>query len=48
LEADGKTVVVEIAELKPTWCMEIKYRLRAADGHAVEGMVHNTVHRLGE
>jgi hypothetical protein len=46
LSADGKTVLVEIADLKSTWCMEIKYSIKGADGEAVKGIVHNTVHRL--
>ena len=45
---DGKTVTLEIAGLAPTWCMEIRYAIRGADGAPVEGVVHNTVHRLGE
>jgi hypothetical protein len=48
LSPDGKTVMLEIAEMKPTWCMEIKYTLRAADGELVPGVIHNTVHQLGE
>jgi hypothetical protein len=46
--ADGKTVTVEIAGLAPTWCMEIRYSLRGSDGAPVEGVVHNTIHRIGE
>ncbi len=48
LSADGKTVTLQIAEMKPTWCMEIKYALKAADGASVDGVVNNTVHRVGE
>ena len=48
VSADGKTVTLEIADLKPTWCMEIKYAIKAADGEAVEGVIHNTIHQLGE
>ncbi len=46
--ADGKTVTLEIADMQPTWCMEIRYTLVGADGAAVQGVVHNTIHRLGE
>ncbi len=45
---DGKSVTLNIPELKPTWCMEIKYALRAADGKAVQGVIHNTIHALAE
>jgi putative heme-binding domain-containing protein len=48
LSADGKTVTLEIAELKPTWCMEIRYDLKAAVGQRVEGVLHNTIHALGK
>jgi putative heme-binding domain-containing protein len=46
LSPDGKTVTLNIAELKPTWCMEIRYAIKAADGETVQGTIHNTVHRL--
>ena len=46
LGADGRTVTLEIPELGPTWCMEIKCRLKSADGEAFERSIHNTIHRL--
>jgi len=48
VSADGKTVMLEIADLKPTWGMEIKYNIRASDGSSVQSFLHNTIHRLGE
>ena len=48
VSADGKTVTLEISDMRPTWCMEIRYSLRGSDGAAVQGVVHNTIHRLGE
>jgi len=48
VSADGKTVTLEIADMKPTWCMEIKYNVKATDGSPVQGFLHNTIHRLGE
>lgn len=48
ISADGKTVTLEIADVQPTWCMEIRYTLAGSDGVAVQGVVHNTIHRLGE
>jgi hypothetical protein len=48
LSADGKTVMLGIEAMKPTWCMEIKYSVKAADGEPVQGVVHNTVHGLGQ
>jgi putative heme-binding domain-containing protein len=48
VSADGRTVTLEIADLGPTWCMEIRYRIRAADGSPVQGFLHNTIHRLSD
>jgi putative heme-binding domain-containing protein len=45
---DGCTVFVEVPELAPVQCMEIRYALRAGGGEDVRGVVHNTVHALGE
>ncbi len=44
LEDNGHTVLLELPELQPTWGMEISWRLKAADGTAIEGRIHNTVH----
>ncbi len=48
LSANGKSVLVKIPEICPTWCMEIRYRLKSADGKSVDNVIHNTIHRLGE
>lgn len=48
LSSDGKSVTLTIAEMQPTMCMEIKYTLRTTNGAIVTGVIHNTVHRLGE
>jgi hypothetical protein len=48
LAADGKTVRLEIAGLAPTQGMEVRYRLKGADGRVVSGVVHNTIHALRE
>lgn len=48
VSADGRSVTLRVADLAPTWCMEIKYRLKAADGEEFEGLIHNTIHRLRE
>jgi glucose/arabinose dehydrogenase len=45
---DGKTLTLEIADMKPTWGMEIRYDIKGADGATVQGFLHNTVHRLVE
>jgi putative heme-binding domain-containing protein len=47
LLGDGRTVMLRMPHLEPTWCMEIRYRLRTHDGLPVRGSIHNTIHRLG-
>jgi len=48
VSADGKTVTLEIADMQPTWGMEIRYAIQSSDGLSVQGVVHNTIHRLSE
>jgi putative heme-binding domain-containing protein len=43
---DGKSVTLEIPDLKSTWGMEIKYSVRGSGGVAVDGVIHNTIHRF--
>jgi putative heme-binding domain-containing protein len=45
---DGRTVFLEIPDLQPTWCMEITYAIRGEGGEPVEGVIDNTIHRLGD
>jgi hypothetical protein len=47
LSEDGKTVFLEIPDIQPTWCMEIKYWLKGTGGETASGTIHNTIHRLG-
>lgn len=48
LDGAGKTVRLEIPDLGPTWGMEVKYRIKGADGRLVSGVIHNTIHLLGK
>ncbi len=48
LSDDGRIVALDIPEIRPTWCMEIRYFLRGADGSPVNGTIHNTIHHLSE
>ena len=34
--------------MRPTWCMEITYAIRGESGDVVEGVIDNTIHRLGD
>jgi putative heme-binding domain-containing protein len=44
VEAKGKTVRLDLPDMAPTWGMEIKYRLKGAQGRAIVGVIHNTIH----
>ena len=46
--SDDKTLFLELPEISPTWCMEVKYSLLSSEGKPVEGVIHNTIHALGE
>lgn len=46
LSSDGRTVLLEIPNLRPTWCMEVTYDLQAASGEPAHGVIHNTIHQL--
>ena len=48
LSADSKTLTLDIANLSPTWCMEIQYTLRSAQGTPIHGSIHNTIHHLAD
>ena len=46
LGADGKTVILSLPELAPTWGMSIKYRLQGIDGEAFDGEIHNSIYNI--
>ena len=48
LSADSKTITLDIAELRPTWSMEIVFSLRSATGTPIQGTIHNTIHELAD
>ena len=48
LSPDGKSLRILVDGLAPTWCMEIKFSLRTATGQLTEGVIHNTIHVLGD
>jgi hypothetical protein len=48
LGSDSRTVALDIPELSPTHCYELKARLRGGDGENIERSVHGTIHRLAE
>ncbi len=48
LSQDGRTLELNVEDLKPTWCMEIRYDLQSAAGDPIRGRIHNTIHQLPE
>jgi putative heme-binding domain-containing protein len=48
LSSDGRTLRIDLPDLRPTWCMEIRYALRAENGDPVGGVIHNTIHEVGD
>jgi hypothetical protein len=47
LAVDNKTVTLEIPDMSPAMQMEIKYRIKSADGKELRQLVHHTIHNLG-
>ena len=46
LASDRKTVFLELPEIQPTQCMEIKISIRGADGVLIDRKIQNTIHSL--
>jgi glucose/arabinose dehydrogenase len=46
LQPDGRTVFLELPSIAPVMQMAITYKLKAADGANVEGVIYNTINRL--
>jgi hypothetical protein len=44
---DGKSVFLEIEDVKPVMQMQIAYRIKSADGGQIKGDIHNTIHTVG-
>ncbi|MEM8488536.1 MAG: DUF6797 domain-containing protein [Bacteroidota bacterium] len=43
---DGKTVMLHLPAIAPTWIMEIKYNLKAKSGKMFDGVIQNTIYAL--
>lgn len=43
---DDRSVLIHLPDIKPTWVMEIKYRLKDEDGQSFEGSIQNTIYKL--
>ena len=46
LMKDGKSVLIGLPGIEPTWSMEIDYKLKDAEGQEFRGTIHNTIHSL--
>ena len=47
LSADKKSVLLQIADMKPTMQMQIEYKIDAADGAYLSHRIQNTIHAIG-
>ena len=43
---DDRSVLLQLPDIKPTWIMEIKYRLKDEHDKIFEGAIQNTIYRL--
>jgi hypothetical protein len=43
---DEKSILIQIPDIKPTWVMEIIYKLQDSDGNQFKGVVQNTIYKL--
>lgn len=48
LGVDGKTVILTVPAIAPTWALEIRYGLEGSRGEPVDGMIQGTVYEVGE
>jgi hypothetical protein len=48
LAEDARTVTLAIPNLAPTQCYELKLKVNAAGGDAIERSLHGTIHQLAE
>ena len=46
LRADGRTVFLEIPDLKPVMQLQVQYNLTANDGASLRGKIYATINRV--
>ncbi len=44
---DGRTIFLEIPDLKPVMQMQIQFNVNAADGKPIRGEIYNTINKVG-
>ena len=47
LSPNGKIVTLEIPDLAPTWCYELGYDLKNAEGQPISNKLDGTINQLG-
>ena len=47
MSADKKSVLLQIADMKPTMQMQIEYKIDTADGDYLSHRIQNTIHAIG-
>lgn len=47
LSSDGRTIFLDIPDIKPVMQMQIQYNINAADGKTMRGEIYNTINRVG-
>ena len=48
LGQDGRSLLIHLPEIRPTWVMEITYELQTESGETFDGAVQNTIYALEE
>jgi len=44
LSSDGQRVTLAVPDLGPTWCYSLEWKVSAADGTPIQGVLHGTLH----
>ena len=48
MSEDGKSVFLEIPDMRPVMQMKINFNIKTADGAPLKSVIHNTIHNLGD
>ena len=44
----SNTIRLQLPQLEPTWCMSVEYSLQTEGDIRIEGVIHNTIHKLSD
>ena len=45
---DGKSIFIKMPDIKPVMSMKIQYKIKAADGTAMDSAIFNTINKIGK